>query len=664
MRRSRLWYLVLVLGTLLLVLLIVTDWLTVLRGPAPETPEWYWPYQLRPYALWLKPILAGLVLFGVSGWWLRLKGNGRGVKFGLFVLLGASFLLQLALMNADSPHIRDELINRVYSNLASGYFQTAVELDDLGTALQIYPELMPHFPSEHAQTHPPGLVVANRLTMHLLARLPALADWLAPPAIAARCIDLWLLDRSTAVAATLTVWAIIPLLMAAFTVFPAFWVARMMVEKTAVKLAVLLIAILPALLLFAPKVVQLYAPLTLLILGTFFLGLKKWSWPWFLLSGTLLSFASFLSLGNSALGLLLVVFAALYLWQGRKSVGLPVASDSPQPTTGYGPAITDYQSLIISAFAFGVGAASFWLVYWLGWGVPPWQIAQVGLGQHYELVTQLRRYDWWLLWNVVDVIVFAGWIIVVGFTAVTIQSVKKIRTDQRQPLQMLALSLVVLLILLNISGSARGEVGRIWLFLMPLMAVVAAPFLVSVASTWRKQWVLIGLQILLTTGVALAWQPVRAVAVVGQRPLPSQQATPQTERNVEFDQNIHLNGVTVEVENAALQLTLYWQNEGVILRPYTVFNQLLDERGQVVAQKDSWPLAGQWPPTCWSVGELIVDSYVIELPSELPDGRYTLITGWYDARDGRRLLTTESDDFVPVGELLIEDDSMDWIDSK
>ena len=39
---------------------------------------------------------------------------------------------------------------------------------------------------------------------------------------------------------------------------------------------------------------------------------------------------------------------------------------------------------------FGASAAAFWLVYWIGWGVAPWDVARVGLGQHYVKVTSLR----------------------------------------------------------------------------------------------------------------------------------------------------------------------------------------------------------------------------------------------------------------------------------
>ncbi len=628
MSRHHIWFVVLGGGTAALILLILTDWLPFLRGPAPETAEWYWPYHLRPYTLWLKPLLAALLMGGLSAWWLRLQGHGRAVKVGLWLLAGASLLLQLALLNADSVSIRDELINRVYSNLESGFFQPAAELPDLDSSLANYPALMPTFSSEHARTHPPGLLIANRLTINWLAQFPAVAERLAYPAVAARCIDLWLLDRPPAVSAALLIWAIIPLLAAALAVFPAYWLAREMLASTAVKLATLLVITLPALLLFAPKPVQLYAPLSLLIFLTFYRGLQGRSWRWFFLSGLLFSLATFLSLGNLSLALLLGIYVS-----GAYVSGDRVTLSSHHLVT-----------LLRCALAFALGTAVLWLIYWSGWGVPPWVIFQTGLGQHYELVTLLRQYEWWVVWDLVDVLLFIGWVVVVGFTAVLLQT---IRRRPLLPIHWLAISTAVLLLVLDISGAARGEVGRLWLFSFPFLALVAAHWLAETQPGWRRQAALVGMQLALTLALALAWQPVRAVAVVAQRPsIPA--ITPENNADILFGDALRLTGYTIQQNETALEVTLFWRGERGVLRPYTVFNHLINEQGTLVAQQDNWPGNSQWPPTCWYVGETVVDHYTIPLPENLPPGSYTLLTGWYDAADGRRLLIANTQDTLPI----------------
>ena len=58
-------------STIFLVAIILTDITPILRGPAPETSEWYWPYLLRPIERWWGPSLAAMGMLIVSVWWLR-----------------------------------------------------------------------------------------------------------------------------------------------------------------------------------------------------------------------------------------------------------------------------------------------------------------------------------------------------------------------------------------------------------------------------------------------------------------------------------------------------------------------------------------------------------------------------------------------------------------
>lgn len=609
----------------LLLALIVSDAFPYLRGPAPETPEWYWPYQLRPWTAWIRPLAAAALLTAVSTLWLR-TSNKWADRAMLALLVGCSLLLQTSLMNADNPNIRDERINRVYSNLESGFFQPAAEISHLGSTLHNYPALMPTFSSEHARTHPPGLLLANHLTIRLLSHFPTLADALAQPSVAARCIDPWLLERPTAVAAALWVWSLIPLALAALTIYPAYLLARALLPTpTAVKLATLLIATLPALLIFAPKSVQLYAPLSLLIVYTFWRGLQRWQMRWFFVSGCLLSLATFLSLGNIALGLLLLIYAPYHLWQKQPH----------QLKMG-----TLIGQLIRPALIFAAGTAVCWLLYAVGWGVSPLAVVQTGLSQHYQLATQWRRYDWWVLWNLVDLFLFNGVVVLVGFTAVVWQLGRRQGLTQGHGL---ALATAVMLLAINLSGSSRGEVGRIWLFFFPFLALAAGQFWAEQWPNWRGQAVLVASQLALTLILAMSWQSVRAVAVVAQRPLAADVA-PQTVVGHRFGQALQLEGYTLETETQALQLTLFWRLAAPVLRPYTVFTQLINEQNEVVAQQDNWPVQGQWPPTCWQVGERVTDPYQLALPAELPAGTYRLVVGWYDASNGRRLLTTDGHD--------------------
>ncbi len=405
-RTTNILTLFLILTTLVLAALIFSDWLPWLRGPAPETPEWYWPHQIRPFSRWLPAVLAGVGMWGAAAWWLVQEKPSRARNVAaLLSLIVASLLLQLALVYADRPDLPAELVDRTLSNLASGFFEPAAEIDAMGAALQNYPALMPTFASEHARTHPPGLIVANWLSVQAFTAVPNLSQKIAHAIWPLRCMDLWLLNRPAAVAAALGFWALLPLLAAALTVLPAFGLARHYYKGRSARLAAVLAATIPALLLFAPKSVQLYAPLGLLLVWLFHVGIIKRSWVRLLAAGVLLSGLSFLSFGNAALGLLLLLYGALLVWEQRQN----------NAAANAGPDWRGWATLLL---AFGAGALSFWLIYWLGWGVTPWEIARVGLGQHYELVTNLRRYEWWLGWNLIDVVIWGGWPMALGFILV------------------------------------------------------------------------------------------------------------------------------------------------------------------------------------------------------------------------------------------------------
>jgi hypothetical protein len=97
-----------------------------------------------------------------------------------------------------------------------------------------------------------------------------------------------------------------------------------------------------------------------------------------------------------------------------------------------------------------------------------------------------------------------------------------------------------------------------------------------------------------------------------------------------------------------LPVTLYWQALAEMKTDYTVFVQLLNDAGQVVAQADSQPLAGAAPTTTWLSGEILTDPYTLTLPANLPPGGYRLIGGLYDAATSARLPVTAGGDFVEL----------------
>jgi 4-amino-4-deoxy-L-arabinose transferase-like glycosyltransferase len=123
-------------------------------------------------------------------------------------------------------------------------------------------------------------------------------------------------------------------------------------------------------------------------------------------------------------------------------------------------------------------------------------------------------------------------------------------------------------------------------------------------------------------------------------------ATPQFALNQPFGDtpNIVLLGYDLEVvrEEAIhlLKLNLYWRSDAPVMVDYTTFVHVLNQAGDVVAQKDQPPLGGAYPTTLWDAGEIIADEVIVSLPAD----SYRLAVGLYDFQSGQRLVVPGTPD--------------------
>ncbi len=369
------------------------------------------------------------------------------------------------------------------------------------------------------------------------------------------------------------------------------------------------------------------------------MGLQEGRLASILAAGLTVSLMSFLSLGNVAWGVLLGFYA---IWWALR------------PSSSHEPALRRWTMVL----GFAVAVAAFWLVYWLGWGVAPWVVARVGLDQHYELVTSVRRYDWWLGSNLIDLFLFAGPLVVVGLLWRAWGAVR--RVEGTSPDARIALLLLALLVVINLAGSTRGEVGRLWLVFMPAAAVVAGGLFARRSSDRLGLWLMLVAQLVLALSIGLSWRTFYAVILPIERPEIAP-AVPAAVTDEAFiapgDHTIRLIGYNFPQTTAAaggvLDLTLYWRADGPTLRPYTVFVQLLDSSQTIIAQQDGWPVGGRWPSTCWPAAETVSDPYAIELPAETLPGTYKLVIGLYDAASGARLETMRNTTFAQLVDITV-----------
>ena len=103
--------------------------------------------------------------------------------------------------------------------------------------------------------------------------------------------------------------------------------------------------------------------------------------------------------------------------------------------------------------------------------------------------------------------------------------------------------------------------------------------------------------------------------------------------------------------NFPVAVHVQWQTTAVVQTNYTVFVQLLDKAGKLLAQIDHQPQNGAYPTSTWQPGDSLADEYRFAPPSSESKGQWDqLIIGLYDPAQKRLLLQpggeTQADFFV------------------
>ena len=130
---------------------------------------------------------------------------------------------------------------------------------------------------------------------------------------------------------------------------------------------------------------------------------------------------------------------------------------------------------------------------------------------------------------------------------------------------------------------------------------------------------------------------------LGYVAVPWQQQIPASAQraNITFANNIQLVAVdqppSAASRNDQLAFTLYWQTKQQPEANYTVFLQLLNEQGELIASGDGLPMGGQYATRAWLPNHTIPDTHFIMIPEGIPSGSYRVKTGLYLAETGERL---------------------------
>lgn len=125
-----------------------------------------------------------------------------------------------------------------------------------------------------------------------------------------------------------------------------------------------------------------------------------------------------------------------------------------------------------------------------------------------------------------------------------------------------------------------------------------------------------------------------------------------------FEEAISLEAISILDSEAYpgenVRLVVRWQTAVPVKDSFRVFIHLVDQEERLWTQADSIPGGGLLPMTTWEPGQVVIDRIAIQLPPDLPPGRYQVRIGIYHPVNGLRLRVTQGSlipDYVIVGEV-------------
>jgi hypothetical protein len=159
--------------------------------------------------------------------------------------------------------------------------------------------------------------------------------------------------------------------------------------------------------------------------------------------------------------------------------------------------------------------------------------------------------------------------------------------------------------------------------------------------------------------------PLRVAVLPEGEVLRAGQVWPSHRLDVAFGGQVALLGYDLPSNHARagrnVQANLYLEAIAVPREDYTVFLHVLDSEGKLVAQADSWPLRGQYPTSLWQQGDVVRDTIVVSLPSNMAPGDYRLLAGVYLLETMERLPARDAagrslGDATPLAILTVDPD--------
>ncbi len=649
--------------SLALAFVLALDITPFLRGG--EILHWQWAYE--PAFERALPLIVAVTLY-IGAAWLLIRRER--VKTLLLTGVVATAVISLAVAALRANDVAYELFVRTISPGTTGQHSAAAEIDWSTYPLNDWPVFMESLVGYniHVALSPPGLVVAHGALNAAFDSLPAIADPLYRAVLPYQCHNYTLLDYTPGEWASAWFGILMPL-WAGLAVFPLYAVARRLVGERAL-LVVAWWPLIPALTMFTPTWNVVYPLLALLAFWLLLRGMERGA-PWLVGSGVV---SGLLTFSNFALVPLVGLFGFYTLLHyildvhltgmARHAPTKPVTNpeDSGLDANDYKPRfnLAGWTRPVIVGLWFGVGLFAPWVIYWLATGLTPLDLLGESFDTHFLLDRPYIPWLWMHFWE---------WALFTGIPFIALWLTAAVRRRNT-----LAIALLCTVVVLLVSNTARGETGRVWLFLAPFVLIAAAQSLslnsredtpqakavrlrskdykrakgavfslfsrigffgsrttISAAATSNDQifksdqqsraWLAIAVaQAVLLVALAAAWLVINTPGI---HPAPETPPALTDARpiDVRFGNEFRLVGWDAEATDGVITLHLNWQSETQITTPYWFAALLVDPDGAQAGEPVVWqPFDTLYPATCWQPGVVVGDSVELPLPQDAQPG--------------------------------------------
>ena len=391
---------------------------------------WYWFWTWRRLGGWtLFPAMAvaAAPIFAAQFFFARARG-GRGVAISLLLLALGTFALQMTAI-ALQPHLpaRSRLRSAVEDPFVTSYFTDAAAFHrqqsfDLKRFLTNYPQILPAL-HLHSRYKPPGWVLFYDLLINMVG-----------------------LDAAPIVGGILIA------LLAAGAVPATFALVRSCNGGSSFAFAAAsFLSLCPSLILFLPQFDQTYPLIACTLLITWHLALSHNDLRLAAIFGAMLALSLFLS----------YIFLTLVIFTGADTLFHVFRARRPSIA----------RAALLAAVALAVIVLLNALLYAATGFNPIATYRAIAEAQQRDLITLARPFPLHILFDLIDFALASGYISIPLAAFAVIHFGRRLFSDD--PAARLVLLSLLQIVTVALAALLPGEAARLWMFMLPLIAIPA-----------------------------------------------------------------------------------------------------------------------------------------------------------------------------------------------